>query len=131
MDTREEAEDERDRPTDHYYHPVAYAFEPVREEPIVATFQSDNDEDETWANNDEDRQGSTQWCMCGACVPMDTQLESVCCQELTLNHLRLGQCITHNQHFKMLCLEREVLDVSLLLMRDIRADTLERPVNSW
>ena len=39
-------------------------------------------------------------------------------------------CITMPRAFRMLCGEREVLEVAMLSLRDVRAETLERPINS-
>ncbi|XP_044155246.1 uncharacterized protein LOC122941847 [Bufo gargarizans] len=32
---------------------------------------------------DENRVGSVYWCQCGNCIPMRTNIESVCCKEIT------------------------------------------------
>ncbi|CAL8292742.1 unnamed protein product [Arctogadus glacialis] len=64
---------------------------------------------------------------------MDTAIESVCCREVPVNldHLMVGLgCITMHRAFRMLCGEREVLEVAMLSLRDGRAETLERPINS-
>ena len=64
---------------------------------------------------------------------MDTAFESICCREVpvNLNHLmvELG-CITMHRAFWMLCGERGVLEVAMLSLRDVREETLERPINS-
>ena len=64
---------------------------------------------------------------------MDTSIESVCCQEVPVNldHLIVGLgCKTMHRAFRMLCGEREVLEEAMLSLRDIRAETLERPINN-
>lgn len=126
-----EGVDESDRPTNAVRHPIAYAFEPVRAEGVLAPptepdLESDDERDIS------ERTGNSRWCLCRACVPMSSDAESVCCQEMNLDHLITTHhsCITSNLTFRMLCLEREVLEVSMLLLRDVRAETLERPINS-
>ena len=48
-----------------------------------------------------------------------------------LDHLMVGLgCIAMHRAFRMLCGEREVLEVAMLSLRDVRAETLERPINS-
>ncbi|XP_053170896.1 uncharacterized protein zgc:195170 [Scomber japonicus] len=44
--------------------------------------------------------------------------------------LRDHSCITMVRSFGMLCLEVDVLEVAMLSLKDVRAETLERPVNS-
>lgn len=85
----------------------------------------------------EDRRNSTDWCSCGNCDAMPSHLECVCCQEMdVLKHkltLRVDtgtQCITTSDTFKAVCLDRDVLDVSLLMMKDFMVDEVIRPVQS-
>lgn len=79
----------------------------------------------------QERLGNITWCQCGHCTPMPTVTESVCCQEAGLDHmLRDHSCITMVRSFGMLCLEVDVLEVAMLSLKDVRAETLERPVNS-
>ena len=33
--------------------------------------------------NENNRIGNTDWCLCGNCSPMPTRAESICCQEIT------------------------------------------------
>ncbi|XDV45653.1 hypothetical protein PO909_013713 [Leuciscus waleckii] len=62
---------------------------------------------------------------------MDTAPESICCREVNLEHLLIGEkCITMHRSFRMLCGERDVLEVAMLSLRDVRAETLERPISS-
>lgn len=123
--------DECDRPTNAARHPIAYAFEPVRAEGVLAPpTEPDLESDDEQERDVSERTGNSRWCLCGACLPMSSDAESVCCQEMNLDHLMDHSCITSNLTFRMLCLEREVLEVSMLLLRDVRAETLERPINS-
>lgn len=125
--------DEWDRPTNEGRHPIAYAFEPVREvgvlvPPTEPDYGGEIDEGE---RDVSERTGNNRWCLCGVCVPMSTDMESVCCHEMNLGHLIKNiRCITSNPTCQMLSLERDVLEVAMLSLRDIRAETLERPINS-
>ena len=69
-----------------------------------------------------DRVGTSDWCVCGCCRSMDTAVESVCCRQVTINldHLMDGlSCIIMHRAFRMLCGEREVLEVAMLSLRDV------------
>ncbi|KAL1252266.1 hypothetical protein QQF64_020062 [Cirrhinus molitorella] len=75
--------------------------------------------------------GNNSWCKCGWCTPIPTVSESICCQEADLDHaLRGHSCITMVRTFNILCREVDVLEVAMLSLKDVRAETLERPVNS-
>ena len=130
-----DAIDEVDRPTDSIRNPVAYAFEPVRTTAVrraPPVELDDGEESVTLQNLPEDvRVGNVAWCRCGRCIPMQTEVESVCCLDMdNLESLIHGNCITESRTYTMLCLERDVLEVSMLLLKDVRAETLERPINS-
>ncbi|KAK7162413.1 hypothetical protein R3I93_006647 [Phoxinus phoxinus] len=67
----------------------------------------------------------------GCCTAMPTVSESICCQEADLDHVLRGQsCITMACTFTMLCREVDVLEVAMLSLKDVRGETLERPINS-
>ncbi|XP_038558190.1 P2X purinoceptor 7 [Micropterus salmoides] len=120
-------EDELERPVEPVC-PIAYAFEPIRrgnravvrryvEQPVVV-----------WG---EERVGNATWCQCGCCTAKPTVSESICCQEADLDHVLRGQsCITMARSFTMLCREVDVLEVVMLSLKDVRAETLQRPINS-
>lgn len=40
------------------------------------------------------------WCQCGHCSCMETNLESFCCKEASLEHLMTGVCITSSRTFR-------------------------------
>ena len=131
-------------------YPQAYAYEPVRSHnnntPLQGRQDSDSDEgsqdlgdtskqSDTGASDEENnRIGNTEWCTCGNCVVMPTITESICCNEAQLDHLMHADldltCIKHHRLFPMLCLERDLLEVAMLSLRDVRAGSLERPINS-
>jgi len=62
---------------------------------------------------------------------MDTAPESICCREVNLGHLLIGEkCITMHRSFRMLFGERNVLKEAMLTLMDVRAETLDRPISS-
>lgn len=71
----------------------------------------------------QERVGNTAWCMCGHGSAMPTTVESICCREADVD-CRLGElsCITLSRTFQMLCCERDVLEVSMLSLREVRAE---------
>uniref|UniRef100_A0A3B4UNJ6 P2X purinoreceptor 7 intracellular domain-containing protein n=1 Tax=Seriola dumerili TaxID=41447 RepID=A0A3B4UNJ6_SERDU len=74
----------------------------------------------------EERVGNTTWCRCGGCPPMPTVSESICCQEAGLEHVLRGHsCITVECTFSILCREVDVLEVAMLSLKDVRAESLD------
>ena len=62
---------------------------------------------------------------------MHTAPESICCREVNLEHLMIGEkCITMHRSFRMLFGERNVLEEAMLSLMDVRSETLERPISS-
>ncbi|KAL2098293.1 hypothetical protein ACEWY4_007500 [Coilia grayii] len=112
-------------------NPVAYAFEPIRRERKVQIKKVGDLDEPLLLLSGVERVGNTAWCSCGHCTAMPTPWESVCCQEAHLGHL-LGElrCITQSRTYEMLCCERDVLEVAMLSLREVRAETLDRPINS-
>uniref|UniRef100_A0A667WXP1 P2X purinoreceptor 7 intracellular domain-containing protein n=1 Tax=Myripristis murdjan TaxID=586833 RepID=A0A667WXP1_9TELE len=109
-------------------NPMAYAFEPVRRRERMENISS---EEQPLVASGVERVGNTTWCLCGHCTQMPTATESICCREVDVDHLvRDIECITLSRTYQMLCCEREVLEISMLSLREVRANTLERPINS-
>ena len=121
--------------------PLGYALEP-----LIPTNELDSDnsasdlqESELEESGDENpelgRIGNTDWCTCQNCGLMPTVKESVCCQEMTLDHkLHLENedlsCILKHPRFGWICLDSEALEVAMLSMADLKADHLHRPISS-
>jgi hypothetical protein len=135
--------------------PIPYAFEPILEGNIstvrptgTSCVDSETDsvldqdaEPDYDSEPEQDRRTGTFWCSCGNCAQMTTQTECVCCREVARIQHRIVydkpdghaidlQCITNSDRFVTICLDIDVLDVSLLLMKDVVADTLVRPIAS-
>ena len=72
------------------------------------------------------------WCKCGSCSVATLSHEEVClcCHEiLAIQHIILLEeeelnCITANVYFPIFCCDVESLDLALLSMADIKADSL-------
>ena len=78
------------------------------------------------------RVGNVDWCRCGSCIAMSTHLESLCCVEIGDIQHRItdNECITEEDDFSPVCINMAVLDVGLLSMHDLHANSLIRPVSS-
>jgi len=132
--------------SDNYFdqRPVAYAFEPlvlasqlsaVTDDSVSnhSSGESEASEQSDTRQDAEDRLHNTAWCKCGHCQVMPTQTESVCCQEMSSITYKLSQnacCITETTSFQNVVVNQEVLDITLLMMSDVRAESLRRPIAS-
>ena len=103
-----------------------YAFEPVK------TFQNQHEdlspsgEQEALKQCSEpQRLLSSDWCTCALCTVMPTVNESICCSELpeVVKRKVDHKCITAAKGFHDVCLNKEVLDMSISL----RQSFLSRP----
>ena len=59
-------------------------LKPYDFEPLASTDESDSEESYTTDNEEEEgvqRKGKKDWCTCGCCEPMMTEIECYCCQE--------------------------------------------------
>ena len=61
-----------------------------------------------------------QWCKCGRCQPMATEVENKCCKH------GLNRCITQTDPFIDLCLNRNVLGVNMRVREDELANLEDR-----
>lgn len=142
----------------YHTHPVAsnapqgYAFESVVAGIHLSDHSADSDiiddgissEDSSPVSSDhEDRERlhNVEWCQCGSCSvqTLGSVKECLCCKEIPAIAPRIQdqeqpqdlKCITHNPHFFTLCLDMEVLEVAMLSMADVKAETIVRPISSW
>ena len=65
---------------------------------------------------------SPNWCKCGLCVAMPTQVENKCCTQ------SVRECITRNPLFHQIVLDGNILDVAMRYREDILA--MEHPRNN-
>ena len=127
--------------------PPPYGHEPMHGPDSESDSESDSDsvsdsdaggeapgaEPEDQAEDAPDpRRTNLNWCICTHCHLMPTVKESSCCKEEDHFVPKIGNlaCITQNHHFQFMCLDREVLDVTLLQMWGTRGDRLVRPTPS-
>jgi len=132
------------QPSEKPRGPVAYGFQPVcepRSERVETSSPGssspllwDSDSSASLDLEDEDvsRLNNVAWCVCGHCIPMTTHIESVCCREITAVQHRIPDraCLTDHDDFAVVCTNRAVLEVGLMSMCDLRADSLVRPIAS-
>lgn len=120
--------------------PEGYAFEPVLAGLQLSQSDTGSDNDSSASSENEpaeqERMQNVDWCECGRCAvqTLNSAAECVCCQEIPVISGRIldhDHCITQNPHFDTICLDIEVLEVSLLSMADVRADSIVRPIPSW
>ena len=69
------------------------------------------------------RVGSTEWCTCGNCIVMTSDIESVCCHELPKVSDKMVElceeiCITSSQRLHTIVLDEEILKIALLSLHD-------------
>ena len=111
--------------------PIGYAFEPVVSAADTASASARDSDQDSVSSVTETRTDNTRWCHCGYCAVMPSNKECLCCKEIGSIQHRVGTgCVTENPSFSGVCINQDVLEVSLLLMSDIRADTLTRPIAS-
>ncbi len=124
---------------------VPFAFEPEYNEgegiPDYISDNSDQGDNQGEENVGAGRLGHTDWCECLCCIAMPTVPESSCCQgsvavkdrlsELVADHILSNDsvCITSTERFQTLCLDMDVLRVSLLLIHNaLRKGPLPTPL---
>lgn len=129
-----ESSDKVERPIDNTKCLTAYAFDPIKDKPVV---RSDLNESDYRSSNKSgpglegrlERIGNTR----GASVEIvlgRQRRHSVCCTEMNLENMVENECITFNPTFHILCKEREVLEVAMLSLQGVGAETLVCPINS-
>ena len=134
------------RPFEKPRGPLAYGFHPVcepRSERVETSspgssspllWDSDSGASLDFEDEDVSRINNVAWCVCGHCIPMTTHIESVCCREITAVQHRIPDlsraCMTDHADFAVVCTNRAVLEVGLMSMCDLRADSLVRPIAS-
>lgn len=118
----------------------AYCFEPRRVDfPSIASSSDDEDnasDDDTVLEDDTaNRIGNTSWCACLNCVPLPTEPECCCCQELphlshVLNNPVKISCIVTHPEFAAACLQPLILRLALIGFMSMRGDRPEFPISN-
>lgn len=62
--------------------PLAYAFEPRIQPNRVFEAQNEPDSNEDVIPDGENRTQNTDWCHCGHCRALPTNVECICCTEM-------------------------------------------------
>lgn len=87
----------------------AYLFEPEYDDEVNAFYEQHN-----LNVNFVNRSGNFNWCTCKMCLDMPTDQECVCCREYDFIKNIIGSdvCITQNNLFDKLVLDKDVLNIS-------------------
>ena len=121
ISTAEESDSDEDFLQDNL---KSYDFEPAC--PPSIEFLSDNDVDEEITDG---RKGNTNWCLCGHCQAMGTEAESLCCRDtndIPDNYFEEKSCITESKNFKLVCLQKPVLETALSELNHYKGYSIER-----
>ncbi|XP_060576054.1 P2X purinoceptor 7-like [Ruditapes philippinarum] len=103
---------------------------PYQFEPIVRLDEGNsNNQADVIENEEPERSGNTNWCECENCRAMDTDKESICCNEIDSVKLKIEQykeetatelsCITRHPGFQSVCLDRYVLETAYYQYRQL------------
>ena len=99
-----------------------YDFEPVGVNPSSTGEQTSGID----IPPEQRRQGNILWCRCGKCREMGTEEESICCRDEDVpdSYFAEKMCITENENFRAVCLNREVLKTVLHMLNNVRGDEI-------
>ena len=112
-------------------HLKPYKYEPSSKPRKDFISNSENDEDSdvsSDSNQEHSRKGNTNWCACGHCRAMETEIESFCCTDTNKvpdNYFDGHKCITESEGFKMVCFSKSVLDTVLSVFNHFRGDSIQ------
>ena len=102
-----------------------YEFEPIPILPSAVVQSSEGSEGSINISLVEQRKGNTTWCRCGNCRVMESEEESICCRDDVPEAYFDGKmCITENENFRAVCLQREVLKTVLRMLNNMRGDEI-------
>ena len=117
-------------------------IEPYQFEPTTVSCYSDEDSnsDESDAGVREqasfmEHLGKIDWCSCLRCIPMPRGIECQCCREMDAMHERLVEreeinCITSHDQFSVVCVNKDVLYTSLVMMNRERCEPVRLPLSN-
>ena len=123
--------DDDDELTNLNEHLKPYNYEPSCQPRKDFISNSENDEDSdvsSDSNQEHSRKGYTNWCACGHCRAMETEIENFCCRDTNVapdNYFEGHKHITESEGFKMVCLSKPVLDTALSVFNHFRGDSIE------
>ena len=123
--------DDDDELTNLNEHLKPYNYEPSCQPRKDFISNSENDEDSdvsSDSNQEHSRKGYTNWCACGHCRAMETEIENFCCRDTNKaldNYFEGHKCITESEGFKMVCLSKPVLDTALSVFNHFRGESIK------
>ena len=113
---------------------LPYRFEPesVSSLTVDDSSSSESETDIREQASFTERLASTSWCECAKCTAMTSGVECQCCKEMEGVSERMAEseinCITEHEQFKVVCLNKDVLYIALVMMNTIRGDPLTLPL---
>ena len=125
--------------------PMAYAFEPIAAggQTLPDASDSSNEDSEVEYSQQEpgvaSRFDDLSWYKCGNCsvATLSREEKCLCCHEISAVQHRIPleeeelNCISANVYFPMFCCDVESLDLALLSMAAIKADSFTRSISGW
>lgn len=71
---------------------------------------------------EEDRSGNVEWCKCGHCSIMPTNLESICCLEIENcePYIQGTQCITFHEFFSIFCTREDTVNLCFRMLGEFK-----------
>ena len=78
---------------------------------------------------------SMDWCGCTKCIPMPYGIECQCCREMDNVQERLMEqeeigCITNYDQFAVICLNKDVLYTTLVMINRERGESVRFPLSN-
>lgn len=96
-----------------------FDFEPVCSAQELSCSEdevSERENDDTNKNEQKPRKGNIDWCLCGGCKAMETEIESLCCldtNEIMDEYFDGNQCISDSEGFESVCLSKHSLKAAI------------------
>ena len=111
-----------------------FLFEPKKQsldtedEDAISDVSDDDDKQQK-----EARTSNLLWCKCYRCSIMPTESECICCLEKDAVCQKMNsdvECITkHNSFFKV-CLDKEVLEIIMVSIKEVIGEDLHEPISN-
>ena len=105
-----------------------FAFEPMcspRKTYEVSSSESSSGDEE---NIENQRKYNTKWCLCNKCMPMNAEVESLCCRDtndIPDNYFQGYNCVTESEDFQTVCLSEPVLKTAISAINHYKNESLE------
>ena len=111
-------------------------------EPLALASSSDEESDLGESDTDVREQtsfmehlGKMDWCSCAKCIPMPRGIECQYCREMDSVQERLMEqeeigCITSHDQFAIVCLNKDVLYTTLVMINRERSEPVRLPLSN-